>query len=220
MTVFSSLSPAEQARQVANPDGPVGIEVAEWLNGNNRDANARVLAQLVVQTGCRVLELGFGNGQAASDVIGQAADVRYDGIDISPTMVDEANRVNATLVAGGRARFHLAHAERVPFADGIFDRAFAIGVIHFWKDPLAPLRELHRVLRPGGLAVMGAIDVRSPPPFARPEFGFYLRSTGDWAESCRQAGFDDVDAQSVEAEGISPEGHLVKRYAVRLTVRR
>lgn len=218
--IFGSLPPAEQARQLANPEGRVGIEVAEWLNGNNREGNARTLAMLGVQAGDRVLEIGFGNGRAAPDVIAQAADVRYEGIDISPTMVDEARRFNAALVAAGRAGFHLASAERMPFDDAAFDRAFSTGVIHFWQDALAPLRELYRVLRPGGRAVLGALDARAAPAFARPEFGFHLRSAAEWAELCRQAGFGTVDARTIESEQLGPDGAPAKRYAIRVTARR
>lgn len=220
MPAFNTLPPAEHARQLANPDGPVGVEVAEWLNGNNRESNARLLAMLGVQAGDHVLEIGFGNGRAARDIIGQAINVRYAGIDISPTMVDEANRFNTTLVATGQARFHLASAEHMPFADASFDRAFAIGVIHFWSEPLRPLQEVQRVLRSGGIAVMGALDVRDPPEFARPEFGFFLRTAADWAGLCHQAGFIDVDAQNVESQQLTPGGLPIRRYAVRLTVRR
>ncbi len=220
MAVFSSLQPAEQARQLANPEGSVGIEVAEWLNGNNREANARTLALLGVQAGCQVLEIGFGNGRAASDVIGQAAGVQYVGIDISPTMVSEANRFNANYVSAGRAAFHLGSAERMPFADASFDRVFAIGVIHFWVDPIAPLMEICRVMRPGGFAVMGALDSRSPPQFARPEFGFHLRSAAEWGALYRQAGFSGVDAQNLESEQITPDGVPTKRYTIRVTARR
>jgi ubiquinone/menaquinone biosynthesis C-methylase UbiE len=220
MAIFSSLQPAEQARQLANPEGQVGIEVAEWLNGNNREGNGRALALLGVQAGHHVLEIGFGNGRAAPDVIGQAADVQYTGIDISPTMVDEANRFNAALVAADRASFHLASAERMPFDDASFDRVFSTGVIHFWKDALVPLREVHRVMRPGSLAVMGALDSRSPPQFARSEFGFHLRSAAEWVELFRQAGFGTVDAQNTESEQLTPDGTSNRRYTIRLMARR
>jgi ubiquinone/menaquinone biosynthesis C-methylase UbiE len=219
-TFFGSLPPAEQARQLANPEGQAGIDVAEWLNGNNRAGNARALALLGVQAGHHVLEIGFGNGRAAPDVIGRAADVRYVGIDISPTMVDEANRFNAAFVAGGRARFHLAAAERMPFDDASFDRVFSTGVIHFWKDALGALREVHRVMRPGGLAVMGALDSRGAPPFARTEFGFYLRSAAEWVDLCREAGFGPVEAENIESEQLTPNGTPTKRYTIRLTARR
>ncbi|MGZ8269088.1 MAG: class I SAM-dependent methyltransferase, partial [Burkholderiales bacterium] len=103
ITIFSSIEPAEQARQLARPEGRAGIEVAEWLNANNREGNSLTLALLDVQAGDRVLEIGFGNGRTAGDAIGQAARVQYVGIDISPTMVAEAKRFNAGLVAAGRA---------------------------------------------------------------------------------------------------------------------
>jgi ubiquinone/menaquinone biosynthesis C-methylase UbiE len=220
MAAFGSLPPIEQARQLANPEGPVGIEVAEWLNGNNRAGNARVLAMLDVRAGHGVLEIGFGNGRAAPLVVGQAADVRYAGIDISPTMVDEAKRFNAALVAARRASFRLASADCMPFGEASFDRVFAIGVMHFWQDPRVPLREIHRVMRPDGFAVMGALDSQSPPPFARPEFGFYLRSAAEWAELWRQAGFGAVDAQRTESDQITEDGAATRRYTIRLTARR
>jgi ubiquinone/menaquinone biosynthesis C-methylase UbiE len=220
MAAFGSLPPIEQARQLANPEGQVGIEVAEWLNGNNRAGNARALAMLDVRAGHRVLEIGFGNGRAAPVVVGQAADVHYAGIDISPTMVDEARRFNAALVAARRASFRLASAECMPFGDASFDRVFAIGVMHFWQDPRVPLREIHRVMRPGGFAVMGALDSQSPPPFARPEFGFHLRSAAEWAELWRQAGFGAVDAQRTESDQITADGAATRRYIIRLTARR
>lgn len=220
MALFSSLSPSEQARQLANPEGRVGVEVAEWLNGNNREGNARVLDLLGVQAGHRALEIGFGNGRAAAEVVGRAADVRYAGVDISPTMVDEANRFNAALVAAGRASFHLASADRMPFEDASFHRVFAIGVMHFWKDAITPLREIRRVMRPGGLAVMGALDAQSPPPFARPEFGFHLRSAAEWIELWRRAGFGDVDGRSAESAQLTEGGQPTKRYAIRLMARR
>lgn len=217
MNIFSTLEPAQQARQLSNPEGPVGLAVAEWLNGNNREGTAQVLAMLKLRPDCHVLEIGFGNGRAAPDIMGQAANIQYSGIDISPTMVDEAIRFNQMQVSAGRANFRLAFAEQMPFPDASFDRVFSIGVAHFWEDPTAPLREVHRVMRPGSFAVMGALDSRSPPQFARPEFGFHLRSASEWAALYRDAGFSTVDTQIVETEQMTPDGNPVKRYSVRVT---
>jgi len=220
MNVFGSLTPAEQARQLAHPEGQVGVEVAQWLNGNNREGNAQCIALLELQPGDRVVEIGFGNGRAAAEILHRAADVHYDGIDISPTMVDEARRFNASLVAAKRARFHLGSAARMPFPDCVFDRAFSLGVIHFWRDALAPLQELHRVLRPGAFAVFGALASRCPPPFARPEFGVWLRSAEEWVALCTQAGFAAARARTVESEQVTADGAPIRRYSIRLTARR
>ena len=75
MAVFEALTPAERAGQLRNPEGAVGLAVAEWLNETNRAGNARIVALLGVGPGSHVLEIGFGNGRTVPDVIAQAAEV-------------------------------------------------------------------------------------------------------------------------------------------------
>lgn len=219
MTKFSSLPPAEQARQLANPEGQLGLEIAEWLNINNRAANAAVIDQLDIQPSHRVLEIGFGNGRSVPDVLGRSTDVRYVGIDPSPTMLAEAKRFNTEAVAAGQASFHLASAEKMPFDDHSFDRVFAIGVIHFWQDPVPQLVEVRRVMRPGSLAVMQAIDARTTQKYARQEFGFHIRSAEDWETLFRQAGYPRVECQHTEVDGLTPDGAPNKRYAICVVAR-
>jgi ubiquinone/menaquinone biosynthesis C-methylase UbiE len=76
---------------------------------------------------------------AVPDVLALVKDGHYAGIDISPTMVEEAKRFSAEFLTSGRAEFHCAAAERTPFPDAMFDRAFSIGVIHFWPEPVVAL---------------------------------------------------------------------------------
>ncbi len=219
MTVFDALSPAEQARQLGNPDGEVGLAVAAWLNMTNQPANARMLQSLALKPGDRVLEVGFGNGRVAPLVLAQAPDIRYCGIDISPTMVAEAQAFNAAAIAAGRAEFHLAAAERMPFADAAFDGIFSMGVIHFWAAPAASLAELRRVLRLGGLIRMACLGPRQAPGFARPEFGFHLRDAAEWDRLTRAAGFARVEVETVETELTTPDGQTALRQGIVLTAR-
>lgn len=219
MSIFETLTPAERARQLANPEGPVGVAVADWLNNNNKQANAKVVESLSVEAGHHVLEIGFGNGRSVPIVMAQAPDVRYAGIDISPTMVTEASRFNATLVAAGKASFHLASADALPFENESFDRAFSIGVVHFWAEPLASLSEIRRVLRSGGVMFMGCLAPRDAPDFARREFGFHLRDASEWDTFCRAAGFAAAEVRTVESEQTTPSGVAVKRYSIRMRAR-
>jgi ubiquinone/menaquinone biosynthesis C-methylase UbiE len=214
MTVFETLTLAERARQLGNPEGAVGLAVAQWLNENNKQAIAKSVALLNVKPGNRVLEIGFGNGRAVPDLIAQAADVHYAGIDISPTMVAEASTFNAALVAAGRATFHLGSAERMPYADDTFDRGFSIGVIHFWTDPAGCLAELRRVLRPGGSMLMACLAPREAPDFAKPEYGFHLRDAATWDALCCAAGFADVHVETIESEQITPSGAPIRRFGI------
>ena len=219
MSAFDSLSSAEQARQLRNPEGDVGLAVAAWLNETNRQANGRILAALGIEPESQVLEIGFGNGRAVPDVLALAKDGRYAGIDISPTMVEEAQRFNAEFVALGRAQFHCAGAERMPFADAIFDRAFSNGVAHFWPEPVIALKELRRVLKPDGFAILAALAPPATSDFARAEFGFYLRDAATWEGLCRDAGFREVKAETVEVEQGAAGGAAAKINAVRIDVR-
>ena len=213
MTNVETLTPAELARQLANPEGTVGLAVADWLNEINKQAIPKSVSSLGIEAGARVLEIGFGNGRSAGAVVAQAPDVQYAGIDISSTMVAEASAFNAALVAAGKASFQLGSAERMPFADGVFDRVFSIGVIHFWTDPVASLMEVRRVLRIGGMMWMGCLAPQGAPGFAKPEYGVHLRDAAEWDALCRAAGFTNVHAETIDtqqtADGPTPRHAIV-----------
>jgi SAM-dependent methyltransferase len=219
MAVFETLTPEERARHLRNPEGAVGLAVADWLNENNKQATVKFVTSLNVKASNRVLEIGFGSGRTAPDVIAQAADVYYAGIDISPTMVAEASTFNAALVAAGRAAFHLGSAERMPFANETFDRVFSIGVIHFWTDPVSSLAEVRRVLCPGSSMLMGCLAPREAPEFAQPGYGFHLRDATAWDAFCCAAGFTDVRAETIEHERTTPSGAPTRRFGISVRAR-
>lgn len=219
MAIFAALSPAERARQLANPEGPVGVAVADWLNDANRQATADLVGLLSLETGQHVLEIGFGNGRATPIVMAAAPDVHYTGVDISPTMVAEAERFNAELVRSGRASFHVASSKAMPFDDGGFERVFSIGVVHFWVEPAASLAEVRRVLRPGGVMLMGCLAPEGAPEFALAEYGFHLREASEWNDLCRGSGFSDVNVEAVAFSQTAPNGASIKRHSIRMQAR-
>jgi hypothetical protein len=59
MALFETLTPAERARQLANPEGAVGLAVADWLNEINKPANAKIIGLLNVKPGARCSRLGL-----------------------------------------------------------------------------------------------------------------------------------------------------------------
>ena len=134
-------------------------------------------------------------------------------------MVAEASAFNAAMVAAGRASFQLGSAERMPFADDVFDRVFSIGVIHFWIDPSASLMEVRRVLRFGGLMWMGCLAPQEAPDFARMEYGFHLRDAAEWDALCRAAGFTDVHAEKIEFQQSTTSGSPIRRYFIHVSGR-
>ena len=98
--------------------------------------------------GLRALDYGCGHGMAAVVVARRGA--RVTAFDLSPGYVDEVRR--RAEANGAAAHFVTADVERLPFADGSFDRVWGNAVLHH-LDVARAARELHRVLAPGGVAV-------------------------------------------------------------------
>ncbi|MBI3086892.1 MAG: methyltransferase domain-containing protein, partial [candidate division NC10 bacterium] len=103
-----------------------------------------------IHLGEAVLDLGCGAGLdalLAAQLVGPAG--RVAGIDLSPEMlaVAEAGRAEAGLP---QVEFREASVEALPFPDASFDVALSNGVLNLIPDKPAALREIFRVLRPGG----------------------------------------------------------------------
>ena len=165
-----------------------------------------------------VLEIGFGNGRLLPSLMQRADRLNYVGFDVSPTMVEEAQRFNAPLIAAGQAAFHLADAERLPATDASFDRVFAVNVIYFWADPPRQLAEIRRVLKPDGFCVVAASapEITALMPMLRPEFGFHARDEETLVAMHEAAGFGRVGVEVFTEFVPRPEGDAapVKVYII------
>lgn len=106
-----------------------------------------------------LLDFGCGTGEIARALA--AGGYAVAGCDISPAMVAAAR---SRTPAGGPSYVVLdaARLPRLPFADGQFDAILSSSVFEYLSDPGAQLRELRRVLRPGGWLVATVPDPRHP----------------------------------------------------------
>jgi ubiquinone/menaquinone biosynthesis C-methylase UbiE len=109
-----------------------------------------------LEGGGRVLDCGIGTGAfglaLAKSVV---APVRIDGVDVSPAMLDRADRnLDRRSV---EYRLHRCDMRRLPFDDGTFDAVLGAHLLELLPDPLVGLSEMSRVLRPGGLLVVVVI---------------------------------------------------------------
>ena len=208
MVDLTTLSPSERARQLGKPEGEVGVELGLRLNKVNNKITDHVYARLGLEAGMNVLEIGFGNGHLLPDLLRQSDDLKYVGIDISQTMIDEALQFNAAQIASGQAAFHLASAEDIPSEAARFDRIFAVNVIYFWASPLRPLQEIRRVLRPEGVSVIAATTpaTSAATDFQRPEFGFHPRDDAALIALHKQAGFTRVAVENYDELVSRPDG--------------
>jgi ubiquinone/menaquinone biosynthesis C-methylase UbiE len=136
-------------------------EMVQKLEKLYRTRDARRRRRLVRETiaaapGERLLDVGCGPGFYLAELIETVGPQgSLVGIDSSAPML----AVAAARCAGhDNIAFHEGNARSLPLTDGDFDAAFSVQVFEYVRDTGAALRELYRVLRPGGRVVVWDID--------------------------------------------------------------
>jgi ubiquinone/menaquinone biosynthesis C-methylase UbiE len=139
---------ADPCGQVVSDGQPGSREYVEELIDYRRRTHAWMTDFLDYQgsAGLDVLDVGCGQGLDAVQYA--AGGARASGVDLTPRHVELAGQHLGAL--GLSADIRLGDAERLPFDDAAFDRVSSNGVLHHTPDMPAALREIRRVLRPGG----------------------------------------------------------------------
>ncbi|HXE57051.1 MAG TPA: methyltransferase domain-containing protein [Gemmatimonadales bacterium] len=117
----------------------------------------------VIRPGDAVLDVGSGSGTdtlIASRLVGPAG--RVIGLDLTPAMRDKL-RATAAAAGAGNVEVLAGDAEAIPLPDASVDVVTSNGVLNLVPDKGAAIREIGRVLRPGGWLQLADIVVRSLP---------------------------------------------------------
>ena len=125
-----------------------------------------LLVPFSATTGKRVLEIGCGNG--ADGVMFAKNGAEYTGVDLTDAAVDATRQHFKVL--GLQGTFQIENAEQLSFSDASFDFVYSHGVLHHTPHPDVAFREVHRVLKPGGKAVLMLYHKHS--------LNYYLRIMG------------------------------------------
>lgn len=141
-------------RMFGCPSGLLGRLGGVILARTNRKAAEAAIDLLAVRPGDSVLEIGFGPGVGIALLAERVRTVRVAGVDPSAEMVRQAQARNAQTIRAGRVELRRAGADRLPFADAAFDKVLAVNSMQIWPDAAAGMREVRRVLKPGGQVVL------------------------------------------------------------------
>jgi len=113
--------------------------------------NKQVTKLLNPQRGSSVLDIGFGTGLLLDQLLRSDKDLRLYGLDISEEMYKKAE---AKFSGNPRVNLTLGSANKLPYADGAFDYVTCVHSLHHHADTQQSLKEMYRVLKPGGKVVV------------------------------------------------------------------
>jgi ubiquinone/menaquinone biosynthesis C-methylase UbiE len=145
----------------------------------SRAVAPKFLEWLAVPAGARWLDAGCGTGIQAETILQQCAPASVHASDIEPGQVEAAARGWAK----GGAQFEVADVCKLPYADASFDVVASALLINFVPQPLEALREMARVVRPGGVVAGFVWDLRKS---GHPAVRFGARC-GRWGWRCRRS---------------------------------
>jgi ubiquinone/menaquinone biosynthesis C-methylase UbiE len=141
-----------------------------------------------------VLDAGCGGGMTIKEIAKITPSGFVAGVDYSKIMVQQALRRNAAAVRAMRVTIRYDNISKLPFEDESFNKACAIESLHYWPDPIAGLKEIHRVLLPKGLVVIATAWSKEMPNHQRyaamaRKMCFPLYSGSEMVEMLTAAGF-------------------------------
>ncbi|HEX9423279.1 MAG TPA: class I SAM-dependent methyltransferase [Pyrinomonadaceae bacterium] len=166
----------------------------EGMEKGHRPVGEQAIALMAIPLDARVLDVGCGSGWATRLMAEKAHNGRVTGIDIADEMIRLARECSRSL---SNVEFQVASAEKLPFGDAEFTHAFSMESLYYYSDIPSALREIKRVLEPGGLFITVVDLYQENLPshhwVEQLKVPVQLLSTADYCSLFERAGFVKVD---------------------------
>jgi demethylmenaquinone methyltransferase / 2-methoxy-6-polyprenyl-1,4-benzoquinol methylase len=161
------------ARELFAPLGPTYDRYARLLSFGQDPRWRSFLVSRVPPDALRVLDVASGTAAVAIGLARAQPGRSVVGVDQSPEMLSAGRARVAHAGLSNRIELREGHAEALPFADGEFDALTFTYLLRYVDDVPATLRELARVVRPGGTVAM--LEFGLPRRLWRPLWELYVR---------------------------------------------
>lgn len=189
-------------KQIRKPSGILGSFLGHIMASDHIALTSWTLGHLGIRNVDHVLDIGCGSGLAIKMLSDTVTEGKIIGIDYSPVMLRQAEKRNRQGVREGKIAIHHGNVSQLPFSDDSFDKVCAIETFYFWPDPSENLKEVGRVLRPGGTAAI-AMEIskegtnRSAISDNAQRLGFPIYSGEEMKDLLSTAGFMDVSYEAI-----------------------
>ena len=135
--------------QCARPEGFLGRVRLRFMNFGHAPLTNWGLSLVEIHDGWTMLDIGCGGGATLKRLLKRSKGAQVYGIDISEESVAKARKVNAN-VLDRQVFVTQGSAEKLPYEDNKFDLVTAVETVYFWPDLPNCLKEVRRVVKPGG----------------------------------------------------------------------
>ena len=135
---------AKLLNQCRKPSGFAGRLTLRNMNRRHAKVTEWGLQHIAIRSGDTILDIGCGGGRTIARLAALAKEGEVHGIDHSEESVAASRRMNPN------ARIVQGSVSKLPYPDGMFDLVTAVETHYYWPDLDADVREVLRVLEPGG----------------------------------------------------------------------
>ena len=133
----------------AHPNGRMGRAMLKFMNLCHAPLTNWGLNLVDIQDGWTMLDIGCGGGATLKRLLKRSKEAKVYGIDISDESVAKARNVNRALL-DKQVFIQQGSAAKLPYEDAKFDLLTAVETVYFWPNLPECLKEVRRVLKPGG----------------------------------------------------------------------
>ena len=137
-------------KQCRKPSGGLGRFVGRSMNIGHSGIRHWGLSHISIKRNTTILDIGCGGGKAVQELAASCPNGKVFGIDYSEDMVALSKRVNKAFIEKGLVEITYGSVSSLPFKNNMFDLVTAFESYYFWPDLINDLKEINRVLKPGG----------------------------------------------------------------------
>lgn len=210
MTISITTSPVlpndERLRLEFNDWAKAGR--CEGMEKGHRPVGEPAIELMAIPLDADVLDVGCGSGWATRLMAEKAKSGRVVGIDIADEMIAIARETSASV---HNVEYRVASAEKLPFSDREFSHAFSMESVYYYSDVLVALKEIKRVLKPGGVfvAVVDLYQENEPSGqwIAGLKVPVHYLGISDYRTLFERAGFVNICDQRLHDPAPVPENY-------------
>ncbi|MGL4760719.1 MAG: class I SAM-dependent methyltransferase [Sarcina sp.] len=181
------------AKQFGNPTGIGGLISTFVMNSMNRKQYKSVIDNLMISSGDKILDLGFGNAKLLNK-LSKVSSGKFYGLEYSEDMYKRAKNKFRYL--------NLKQGDIIesPYENQFFDGVYTVNTVYFWSDINKGLSEIKRNLKNGGVFINVFYSKRWLENIKYTDYGFNRYAKEELLSLTIEAGFEEVELLEISKD--------------------